>query len=105
MLQVGIHHAQNLSIRVLPSIKDCAGETSLSFAHQKSHARIFASDGRDHCAGPIRAVIVDDQNLVGMIEWIENGTNVAEQAADVFLFTESGNYQGQLFPQLRRRQL
>jgi len=71
-------------------------------AHQKSHARIFASDGRDHCAGPIRAVIVDDQNLVGMIEWIENGTNVAEQAADVFLFTESGNYQGQLFPQLRR---
>ena len=105
MLQISVHHAQNLGIRVLPSIKNGAGKTSLPLAHQQPHTRIFLSDCCDHCAGPIRTVIIDHHNLVGKIEWIENGTNVVEQAANVFLFTESRNHQGQFLPQLWRRQL
>jgi hypothetical protein len=52
MLQVGVHHAKNPGIGVLPAMKNGAGQAPLALAHQQAHARVFLGDGRNHSPVP-----------------------------------------------------
>src|ERR1035438_6968567 len=97
MLEIGVHHAQNRGVGVLPAVEDGAGQASLSFAHQQAYARILYCDGGDHIACGIAAVVIDNQDFIGNVEWVEYRSNMNEQAADVLSFAESWNYQCKLF--------
>ena len=74
-----------------------SGQAPLPLADEQAHARIFERDGRDRCPGPIGAVVIHNQNLVGNIQGIEHGTHITEQAADVLGFAERGYHQRKLF--------
>src|ERR1035438_8470297 len=45
VLQIGVHHAQNRGIRVLPAMQNCAGQSPLPLANQQANAWIFKCDG------------------------------------------------------------
>lgn len=107
MLEVGVHHAENGGVGVLPAIENGAGQTALAFADEEADARIFKRDGGDDFCRFVGTIVVYDKNLVGNIKRIKDRTDVPEQAADVFRLRERGNDErqflmGGLLPALHR---
>ena len=45
MLQVGIHHSQEIGIRVTPAVNHCASQSLLVLAYQELDARVAVGAG------------------------------------------------------------
>jgi len=86
MLVIGVHHPQNRRIGMLPSVENGAGQTALSFADQQSHVRVFDGNGGNNLFGPITAIIVYHDDLIGNFEWCEYGMQGIEQSGKIFGF-------------------
>ena len=66
-------------IGILPAVKNRAGQTALTLAHQKANARILLCNGGDDFGSAVATIIVHDQNLVVKVKRIEDGANTLEQ--------------------------
>lgn len=96
MLEIGIHDAKDGSVGSLPPIEDGSGKTPFTLAHQKANTRILPCNASDDVGGAIATIIIYYENLIGNADGIEHGPDMIEQAADIFCFLESGDYQSQL---------
>jgi len=96
VLEVGVHDAEDGGVGVLPAMQDGAGKSSRAFANQEADAGILSGYGGDDISGAVATVVVDDEDLIGDGQRIEDAADVVDESCDIFGFAEGRNHECKL---------
>jgi hypothetical protein len=89
MLQIGIHHSQDLTASDLPAANHGRGETTLSLPSHHTHARVSRDELERDRPGAVRTIVVHHDQLVRFAErWPEHRFQLVDQRDDVLRFVE-----------------
>src|SRR5579864_5303090 len=96
MLQVGVHHAQQISWALAPAVEHGSCQAPLAGTREQLDARIALSPLIHFFRGAVGAAIVYDGDLVFTTGRLQRGRRAAEKSIDISCFVE-GRYNQRKF--------
>jgi hypothetical protein len=93
VLQIGVHHPEQIAIGMGPSVHNGAGEALLIFSDEEADAGIASATCERSVLRAIYATIVHYDDFVINANWIKRGLNARDQRFDISRFVQSRDYE------------